>query len=242
MGYKWDFEERKVANINDIIVYVIKTGFVEKGIQQFKKENPNYEYSVSYYAKRIRVTSVYKEWRVSQNIKRNINKFRKKNGLEERKNKSNHRKIEINENDYDLIMKKAIQLNSATKAIKELRDKKLINTGVSDSFHKRILVKREDYKDWIKGRKLKSDQLKDKIKELSFNGSSILEIQKELGLSQSFVWDTLNRNRKLRKKRMLVKAKELVNNWNKYSTINSIMSQQTIQAFEYLNLTPPERL
>ncbi|GAG49898.1 unnamed protein product, partial [marine sediment metagenome] len=64
------------------------------------------------------------------------------------------------------------------------------------------------------------------------------EIGRKLNINNSFAWYLVNK-REVLDKSELKKAKKIVNHWNKYSLKSSVLTQQTIQAFELLGLDLP---
>lgn len=142
------------------------------------------------------------------------------------------------EQDIKNILDLAIKLNCLRSAINQLREKNIINKSLSLSYYQYMVTNTDRCKEWRLKQKEQREQLKEQVLELIDKGFNYSEIGRKLNINNSFAWYLVNK-REVLDKSELKKAKKIVNHWNKYSLKSSVLTQQTIQAFELLGLDLP---
>ncbi|GAH04290.1 unnamed protein product [marine sediment metagenome] len=140
--------------------------------------------------------------------------------------------------DIKNILDLAIELNSLNSAINQLRETSVINKDLSLSYYEYMVSSTTRCKEWRSKQKEHREQLKHQVLELMDKGFNYSEIGRKLNINNSFAWYLVNK-REVLDKSELKKAKKIVNHWNKYSLKSSVLTQQTIQAFELLGLDLP---
>ena len=164
------------------------------------------------------------------------------------RNRSN--KPIITEQDLDKVFNLGVHLGSFDKAIKELIKAGEIKEYCTGVYYSRI-KKRSTYKQII----LRKKAIKKNNEKLAFilnkkgrNYSQIAKILKIPRIQAFYLVNSEKREeykttiRETKNTRTKKEARKLVNYWNEYNIENRFPTDETIQAFELLNLTPPERL
>jgi hypothetical protein len=147
--------------------------------------------------------------------------------------------------DLDKILTLGIELNSMNKAIKQLLNNGKIKENTISSYYYRIQGYQK-YKDYSTEKK---DRLKNKFrlaKMMYKKGMTYEQIGKRFNINFTGAFYLVNpekRNERLKKSEREKRiAQDIVNYWNKHNIENRFPTDETIKAFEKLNLTPPERL
>ena len=157
--------------------------------------------------------------------------------------------VGITEQDLEIIIDSCIELNSLNKAIYTLIKQGRIKDYCTDVYFRRI-NKNPRYKKYMNRKK----EVKKNMEKLAFifrkKGYSYLKIAKIFNLKPNRAFYLANPGKpkqyenidKQIKQMQRKQALKLVDDWNKYNIENRFPTDETIKAFEFLNLTPPKRL
>jgi len=158
--------------------------------------------------------------------------------------------LDIKTEDLDKVFNLGVSLGSFDKAIRQLiaaGEVKEYSIGV---YYCRI-KKRTAYQQII----LRKKAIKKNNEKLAFilnkKGKDYTQIAKILKIARIQAFYLVNSEKREEYKKTIRETKntctkkaaeKLVDDWNKYNIENRFPTDETIQAFEFLNLTPPERL
>ena len=156
--------------------------------------------------------------------------------------------VDIKEHDLEVIMDLCIELNSLNKAISLLIKQGSIKDYCTDVYFRRI-NKNPRYERYMSRKK----EVKKNMEKLAFmfrkKGYSYSKIAKMFNLAPNRAFYLANPGKPKQYKNIDKQVKQvqrkqalkLVDDWNEYNIENRFPTDETIQAFEYLNLTPPAR-
>jgi len=156
----------------------------------------------------------------------------------------------ITDQDLTKIIDLGIKLNSLDKAIKILKKTNEIGDYCTDVYYRRI-KKVPRYIDHVirkKGFRKNTQKLAFILNKKGLEYSEIASILKIPRIQAFYLVnpgkkkeykETVKETKQVRTKKA---AEKLVDDWNKYNIENRFPTDETIKAFEFLNLTPPERL
>ena len=159
-------------------------------------------------------------------------------------------KANVTDQDLTKVLDLAIKINSLNKAIKTLKKTGEIKDYCTDVYYRRInkvprYIKHVTRK---KGFKKNTQKLAFMLNKKGHEYSEIASILKIPRIQAFYLVnpgkpkeykETVKETKHVRTKRSALK---LVDDWNKYNIENRFPTDETIKAFEFLNLTPPKRL
>ena len=153
--------------------------------------------------------------------------------------------IEVKEDYINKIVDKTLELKSLSKAIEVLKASNDIDKKISYSVYEKHISSVNRIIEFKREKKVKRDAVLKQVLELTDKGYKYFEISEKLNITKSIVWGMVNRrngvvnSRRFKKRR---EAKKLIKYWSKYSSQKSVLTNETIQAFELLKLKAPKRL
>jgi hypothetical protein len=153
--------------------------------------------------------------------------------------------VKIKEEYINKIVEKTLEVGSMYGAINVLRESNEIDKNISYSVYEKHASLVNRIIEFKRENKAKRDAVLKKVLELTDEGYKYFEISKALNVSKSVVWGMVHRrkgeaiSRRFKERKQ---AKSLIESWYKYSSPKSVLTNETIKAFELLNLTTPKRL
>lgn len=158
-------------------------------------------------------------------------------------------KERITDKEINQVLKLGIELRSIRKATLILIKEGKISKYCTDAYFYRI-SEMPEYKEWLELKKA----IRVNNSKLAFvmgkKNYPIRRIAKALNIDKAAAYYLVNPDKRTNykknvEKRIEVKTRKkalaLVDDWNKYNIENRYPTDETIKAFEFLNLTPPGR-